>query len=201
MPLNFRLARDFVMIRMVFWCVFCWLSSTVLHAKSGFEVFGDVMQMLPFATMTYAWGTDDTQGVKEQAIGSGATLLATYAIKYSFVGISRSNENLAYISQRPNNGSFDGFPSGHTSFSFSSVGFAYKRYGYKAALPLGALATLTGISRVYAQRHTTSQVIAGAILGFALSYICATPLQSQDSIVSFSITPQNTYLVSFIKIF
>ncbi len=91
--------------------------------KSGFEIYGDVMQILPFAMMAYSYAIDDMQGVKEQAIGAGATFLTTHAIKQGFVIVSRSDESNARISQRPNNGSFDGFPSGHTSFTFSFGGW------------------------------------------------------------------------------
>ncbi|BDB67107.1 hypothetical protein Hc94105_1322 [Helicobacter cinaedi] len=148
--------------------------------KSGFEIYGDVMQILPFMMMAYSYAIDDLQGVKEQAIGAGATFLTTHAIKQGFVIVSRSNESYARISQRPNNGSFDGFPSGHTSFTFSAAGFAQKRYGWKWGVPLSLIGASVGASRVYAERHTTTQVIAGAILGFSLSYFLASK-QSKDS--------------------
>ncbi|RDU57227.1 PAP2 family protein [Helicobacter sp. MIT 00-7814] len=184
-----------------FLILLCALFPHISHAKSGFEYFGDSMQVLPFVMMAYSYYIDDMQGVKEQALGAGATLLTTHAIKQGFVILSRSDEDLARISQRPNNGSFDGFPSGHTSFSFSSVGFAHKRYGWKVALPLGVLSTLTGISRIHAERHTTTQVITGAILGYGLSYLLASKLESQNIALSVGITPHNGYTLNFIKAF
>ncbi|WP_334086342.1 phosphatase PAP2 family protein [Helicobacter typhlonius] len=147
------------------------------YEKSGFKIYGDVMLILPFAMMAYSYSIDDIQGVKQQAIGAGATLIGTHLIKQGFIIASRSNEANARISQRPNNGSFDGFPSGHTSFVFSSVGFAQKRYGWKWGLPLAAVATSVGISRIYAERHTTAQVISGAIFGFGTSYLLASKYQ------------------------
>ena len=141
------------------------------RAKSGFEIYGDVMLALPFVMMAYSYNIDDLQGVKEQAISTASVLLSTQAIKQGFVVLSRHDEAQARISQRPQNGSFDGFPSGHTSFVFSSVGFAQKRYGWRFSVPLGAIATSVGVSRIYAKRHTTAQVIAGAALGFGLSYL------------------------------
>ncbi|WP_394965753.1 phosphatase PAP2 family protein [uncultured Helicobacter sp.] len=137
-----------------------------LQAKSGFEIFGDAMQVLPFITMAYSYAIDDFDGVKQQALGSAVTFASTHVIKQGFVILSRSDSELASISQRPNNGSYNGFPSGHTSFAFSAVGFAHKRYGWKFSVPLGVVATLTGASRVYAQRHTTEQVVAGAVWVF-----------------------------------
>lgn len=157
------------------------LALSQAKAKSGFEIYGDVMQFLPFAMIAYSYAIDDMQGVKEQAIGAGVTFLSTHAIKQSFVLIAQSSESAAGISQRPNNGSFDGFPSGHTSFAFSSVGCAQKRYGLKWSIPLGLMATAVGASRVYADKHTITQVITGAILGFATSYFLASPYEKNST--------------------
>ena len=171
--------------------------------KSGFEIYGDVMQILPFAMMIYSYAKDDIQGVKEQATGAGATLLLTHLIKESLVIVSHSNEAKVRFAQRPNNGSFNGFPSGHTSFVFSSVGFAQKHYGYQLSLPLAALATSVGISRIHAQKHTTTQVIAGAILGFSTSYLFASKYTPPQMSFLIDVTPNGTfyYGVSYKKIF
>ena len=34
--------------------------------KGAFEIYGDVMQILPLAMMAYSYAIDDMQGVKEQ---------------------------------------------------------------------------------------------------------------------------------------
>ncbi|TKX30234.1 PAP2 family protein [Campylobacter sp. MIT 12-5580] len=137
------------------------------------EKYGDVMQFLPLSLATYTLATQDYEGFKQLALGSALTLASTYAVKYSFVALSKHDEHLAQISQRPKNGSFDGFPSGHTSFAFVAAGFSHKRYGLKASLPFTLLASTVGASRIHAQRHTTAQVIAGAVLGYSLSYFSA----------------------------
>lgn len=124
--------------------------------------------------MGYSYSINDIQGVKEQALGAGLTLLSTHAIKASFVGISRSNPHSANISKRPTSNQYDGFPSGHTSFVFSSAGFAHKRYGTKLSIPLVAIGTSVGISRIVAKKHTATQVLSGAALGFATSYLIST---------------------------
>lgn len=194
------------MVRFCKHCVRIGLMSFIINvslaqAKSGFEIFGDAMQALPFVMMAYSYAIDDIEGIKQQALGSGVVLASTHIIKQGFVILSRSDENLAHISQRPNDGSYDGFPSGHTSFAFSAVGFAHKRYGWKFSLPLGVLATLTGVSRVYAERHTTEQVVAGAALGFFVSYAFAKKLESHDMALTLGITPHNGYVLSVYKRF
>lgn len=173
-------------------------------AKSGFEIYGDVMQFLPFAMMIYDYTIDDMQGIKEQAIGTGVTFLSTHAIKQSFALIAQTSESTARISQRPNNGSFDGFPSGHTSFIFSVVGYAQKRYGLKWSIPLGLAATAVGVSRVYAEKHTITQVISGAILGFMTSYFLASPYEKNSTTTAWISNAQDntpTYNVSYVMRF
>lgn len=62
---------------------------------------------------------------------------------------------------------FGGFPSGHT---FEAVTTAYlfgAQFGANYAIPLSALAVLVAIQSVAINRHTVSQVIAGAAFGVA----------------------------------
>ena len=73
------------------------------------------------------------------------------------------------INRRPN-GSSHGFPSGHTaSATFGATNLAKKCFPDKPVL--GALAYGTAlavwVSRVNAGRHTTGQVLAGALIGYA----------------------------------
>lgn len=139
--------------------------------KDGFEIYGDIFQYLPAMAAIYSLARQDYVGLGHLAIGTGSALALTYAVKYSFVGISRNHPKWAKISQRPENGSFDGFPSGHSSSAFSAAGFMQRRYGWKYGVPTTILATLVGISRITAKRHTITQVIAGSLLGYGISYL------------------------------
>lgn len=148
----------------------------------AFTLYGDIFQFLPVMAGIVSMAKQDWRGLGELAIGTGSVLAATYAIKYSFVGVSRNHPNWATISQRPNNGSYDGFPSGHTASAFSAAGFMQRRYGWKWGVPTTILATLVGVSRVTAQRHTITQVIAGAILGYGVSYLVSSRLPDTVSV-------------------
>lgn len=172
-----------------------------LNAKSGFEYFGDVMQALPVYLGVYSLAIQDYDGLIQLTLGTSITLLATYAIKYSFEFASKKYPNQSYISQRPNNGVYNGFPSGHTSFAFSAVGIAYKRYGYKVFIPTTILATLTGISRIYADRHTTTQVVWGGAIGFIISYVFARKFEENNMFINVLSTKNNGYMISFSKSF
>jgi membrane-associated phospholipid phosphatase len=72
--------------------------------------------------------------------------------------------------ERPNGGG-QSFPSGHASVSFSSAEFLRKRYGWGWGLPAYALASFVAYSRVEAGKHYTRDVVAGAALGGACSYL------------------------------
>ncbi len=69
--------------------------------------------------------------------------------------------------QHPNS-HFNSFPSGHTSLAFSIATVFATQYKDKPLIPIisyGA-ATLVGISRLTENRHWSSDVFAGAVLGY-----------------------------------
>lgn len=160
------------MPKKLIFCILFWLSATNLGANhsKNFETYGDIMQFLPAFVAIYPLATKDFEGVGWLAASTAGALGATFIIKYSFYGIAKRNKTAARISQRPNNGSFEGFPSGHTASAFSVAGFAQKRYGNALGVPCLILATLTGFSRVVAEKHTIAQVLGGAILGYVMGY-------------------------------
>ncbi len=186
-------------------CLIC-ISLQNLNAKAPqwVETYGDIFQFLPAMAATYSLMRQDYEGLLQLALGTGTTLGITFISKYSFVGISHINERAAGISKRPNNGGFDGFPSGHTSSAFSAAGFMQKRYGWKWGVPTTILATGVGISRVLAQKHTIVQVITGALLGYGVSYLFAKRLH-QNVLIDIGIetqeiayqTYQNIYTIGF----
>ena len=62
------------------------------------------------------------------------------------------------------------FPSGHTGSSFASAWILSTIWPRQSPFFLG-LASLVGLSRIYAGAHYPGDVAAGAILGVALSEI------------------------------
>jgi len=57
------------------------------------------------------------------------------------------------------------FPSGHTAGSFFGAGYIYQRYGPKWGVPALVMATYTGFSRVYGQKHFAGDALSGASIG------------------------------------
>lgn len=161
-----------------------------LRSKDAFQIYGDIFQFLPLMVSMYPIAIQDWKGLGQLAIGTGSTLAVTYASKLSFVAISKNNPNLASISKRPDNTGFDGFPSGHTSSAFSAAGFMQRRYGWQWGVPTTILASLVGISRITSKRHSITQVIAGAIIGYGIGFIVSSQLAKLNTTINIDIDTQ-----------
>ncbi len=132
---------------------------SVLQAKDLFVLYGDAFQaLIPAYAFAYSYVKKDSIGKKQFLIYYTTSMTTTYALKYA------TNET------RPNGGRYS-FPSGHASSAFAGAWYLQKRYGYKHGIPALALATLVGISRVYAKAHYTKDVVGSVAITFALSSV------------------------------
>lgn len=105
----------------------------------------------------------DYRGTK-QIVLSGATNLAiTYALKYTIK------------KERPDHSDHHAFPSNHTSVSFQGASFIQRRYGWKWGAPAYLLSAYVGWGRTYCKEHDWWDVLAGAAIGTASSYIFTRP--------------------------
>lgn len=168
--------------------LFCLSLQASDRATRTIETLGDIFQFLPIFGAGYALYIEDYEGIKELAIGFGASMGVVLISKGLLQAISKKSPHSVYFARRPNGANFQGFPSGHTASAFSSVGFLQKRYGWRFSLPTAILATFTGYSRIKAKKHTTLQVIAGAMLGFGISYLSASKwMDTNKEQISFDI--------------
>jgi len=142
------------------------------RADDKVQTAGDVLQVaLPSAAIVATLAQRDEAGTKQLVLSLGVTWAVTTALKY------------ATHETRPNGGDLS-FPSGHTSSSFATAEFMRRRYGWKWGVPFYALAAFVGYSRVESHMHYTHDVIAGAAIGFASSFIFTTPRQHWTAAVS-----------------
>jgi membrane-associated phospholipid phosphatase len=142
-------------------CIAC---SGTAHAGSGVETAGDVLTAaLPVAAGGLMLVNRDGTGAWQFAESAALALGVTYLLKYTV------------SEERPDNEDRHSFPSAHTSLSFTSAEFIRKRYGWEYGIPAYAAASFVAYSRVDARQHYAHDVIAGAAIGIASSYLFTGP--------------------------
>ncbi|CAG23810.1 phosphatase PAP2 family protein [Photobacterium profundum] len=125
---------------------------------------GDMVQiLLPAAGYFAAWMHDDLEGAKQLTYSTLSTQLIIHGVK-STVG-----------RKRPNDSSWNSFPSGHTGAAFSGAAFLQSRYGSTWGIPAYAAATFVGVSRIHGNRHYAGDVVAGASIGFLMNQYFVSP--------------------------
>jgi membrane-associated phospholipid phosphatase len=140
------------------------ISSVYVHANNSIEAAGDVLvYLLPATagglTIAYKDGDGALQFVESMALALGSTFALKYTIR----------------EERPNHDDHYSFPSAHSSASFSSAEFLRKRYGWEYGSPAYAVATFVAFSRVQAEQHYVHDLVAGAAIGIASSYLFTRP--------------------------
>jgi membrane-associated phospholipid phosphatase len=140
----------------------CQIASNAI-AATGAEKAGDILQvLLPVSAAGLSLGLGDADGAWQL----GKSLALT-------VGVTEVLKSTVHAT-RPNGGAHS-FPSGHTSVAFSAAEYLRGRYGWQYGLPAYALATVVASSRVTSHQHYTRDVVAGAGIGMASSYVFTKP--------------------------
>lgn len=135
------------------------------HAGDGVQTAGDVITaILPAAAGGMILSLKDGDGAWQLAESGALTLGVTYGLKYT-------------INEKRPNGESHSFPSAHSSVSFASAEYIRKRYGWEFGIPAYALASFVAYSRVESDQHYAHDVIAGAAIGIASSYLFTRPYQ------------------------
>lgn len=154
------------MFKIIISLSFLLLSPGLLHAQSrkAIETSTDILMFVnPVAGFAGSLIIGDYQGTKEIVLGGASSLAATYILKY------------AIKKKRPDGSDHHSFPSAHTSISMQGAAFLQKRYGWKFGIPAYALAVYVGWGRIYAQKHDIWDVLGGAAVGAASSYLFTRP--------------------------
>jgi membrane-associated phospholipid phosphatase len=121
----------------------------------------------------YAEKNTDSKEAREfyhlarKAIGSAGT--ATIVLKFA-TGRSRPIDEKKGEEHFGPSFEYDSFPSGHAAAAFALAKFLATKEPKKKKLYYGA-ATVVGLARIYQEKHHTSDVFAGALLGhYVASY-------------------------------
>lgn len=133
----------------------------------------------PVAGSAMLWAIGGATG-NRSAQSLGSDILRAQAIN----GLLTAAMKGAINRTRPDGAPY-GYPSGHTSSAFATVGVIYQHFGFKAGIPAFVLASYVGLSRLQENKHYMSDVIAGGILGGYIGYTIAGRKQ-QDKTISVS---------------
>ena len=130
------------------------------EASGGVKLrFDDYVQYVPVAFYL----TLDFMGLK--AKHSFGERVAVAAVTY--IAVTALSQGLKYTVRepRPDTGTRNSFPSGHTMTAFAGAELVRSEYGWGVGMGAYALATTVGFMRMYNGRHWFNDVLAGAGFG------------------------------------
>lgn len=121
--------------------------------------FDDYVQYVPVAFYL----TLDFMGLK--AKHSFGERLAVGVVTY--ISVTAFSQSIKYIVRepRPDTGTRNSFPSGHTMTAFAGAELVRSEYGWGVGMGAYALAATVGFMRMYNGRHWFNDVLAGAGFG------------------------------------
>lgn len=126
--------------------------------------FDDYLQYLPLASyVALNWIAPS----HNSEIDKGFVLSAAALVTTVFVLTGKHTTGIL----RPDQSTFNSFPSGHTATAFLGAELVRKEYGWGYGTLAYAAAVTVGCMRMYNQRHWLSDVIAGAGVGMLAANI------------------------------
>jgi hypothetical protein len=129
-------------------------------ASKGVQIrFDDYVQYVPVALYL----TLDFMGLKaKHSFGERVAVAAT-----TYIALTAMTQGLKYTIRepRPDTGSRNSFPSGHTATTFAGAELIRTEYGWGIGIGAYALAATVGFMRMYNGRHWFNDVLAGAGIG------------------------------------
>ena len=121
--------------------------------------FDDYIQYAPVAfylTLDFM-GLKAKHSLGERVAVASVTYLSVTALSQSIKHIVRE--------PRPDTGTLNSFPSGHTTTAFAGAELVRSEYGWGAGMGAYAVAATVGFMRMYNDRHWFNDVVAGAGFG------------------------------------
>lgn len=135
------------------------------HAGGVFETYGDVAAVaIPAVAGAVAVYRGDGDGLARLLTAYAASVAVTDGLK------------LVVRRMRPDGSNDLSFPSGHATRAFVGASYIHYRYGLRRALPAYIAAVAVAASRVDADKHHWSDVIAAALLAHAIACAVTDPM-------------------------
>ena len=141
--------------------------------------FDNELQFLPVCSVVglKLLGVQSPHSLRQLCFRSASTMIAQVVLVQP---IKKVVDEL-----RPDRSALTSFPSGHTAFAFAGAELLRLEYSETSPLiPVAGylVATLTGVMRIYNDRHWAGDVLAGAAIGFVaadLSWLLNNWLESK----------------------
>ncbi len=139
--------------------IFLCFAPNLAAGENTIEYLGDALAVvIPASAYGTTFYMDDHDGQIEFYKSIATSTATTFALKYT---VKR---------ERPDGSNDRSFPSAHTMFAFQGATFIHRRYGFKYAVAAYLGATFVGYSRIEADKHYLSDVLAGAVIGSVSSW-------------------------------
>jgi hypothetical protein len=106
-------------------------------------------------------------------------VISAHALASLSTVVIKGATNTGRPTEQYQNGNY-GFPSYHTSSTFAIAATIDEYYGWRAGGPAYALAGLVGWSRIDQREHDLSDVVFGAVLGYAIGKSVAATHLNRD---------------------
>ncbi len=127
--------------------------STLADVKTTEQIGTGLAIIIPVSAYGTTLYMADYDGQVQFYKSIAASTVTTFVLKYS---VKR---------ERPDGSDALSFPSAHTMFAFQGAAFIHQRYGFTYAIPAYLGAAFVGYSRIEADKHYLSDVLAGAAIG------------------------------------
>jgi membrane-associated phospholipid phosphatase len=143
-------------IALLFFLLF---AQTGLANDRSVEYVGDgIAVLIPAAAYATTFHYDDSDGRAAFYKSIATATATTFALKF------------AVKRERPDGSNDRSFPSAHTMYAFQGATFIHRRYGFTHAVAAYLGAVFVGYSRIEADKHYASDVLAGAAIGSLCSW-------------------------------
>ncbi len=148
------------------------ISGLNAQSREAVKTSTDILMFVPPAAgFITTLALDDREGTKQLILAGTTSLATSYLLKYTVK------------KQRPDGSNLHSFPSNHTAMAFQGASFIQRRYGLKYSIPAYFVSGYVAWGRVYAKRHDTWDVLAGAAIGIGSTYIYTTPFAKKHNLV------------------